>query len=49
MRTSKLLVGAIEFARANNALDGILKKHKRDGELKAVSHKPVITVEDFER
>ena len=30
-------------------LDGILKKNKRDDELKAVSHKPVITVDDFQR
>ena len=43
------IINEVEFARANNALDGILKKHKRDGELKAVSHKPVITEEDFEK
>ena len=43
------IINDVEFARANNALDGILKKHKRDGELKAVSHKPVITVDDFEK
>ena len=43
------IINDVEFARANNALDGILKKHKQDGELKAVSHKPVITVEDFEK
>ena len=42
-------INDVEFARANNALDGILKKHKREGELKAVSQKPVITVEDFEK
>ena len=43
------IINDVEFARANNALDGILKKHKRDGELKAVSHKPVIIAEDFEK
>ena len=43
------IINDVEFAHTNNALDGILKKHKRDGELKAVSHKPVITVEDFEK
>ena len=37
------IIKDVEFARANNALDGILKKHKRHGELKAVSHKLVIT------
>ena len=43
------IINDVEFARANNALDGILKKHKWDGELKAVSHKPVITVQHFEK
>ena len=43
------IINDVEFARANNALDGILKRHKRDGELKAESHKPVIAVEDFEK
>ena len=43
------IINDVEFARANNALDGILKKHKRNGELNAVSYKLVNTVEGFEK
>ncbi|XP_065197698.1 uncharacterized protein LOC135829222 [Sycon ciliatum] len=38
-----------EFARSNNCLDGVLKKLKREGELRPVNHKDYITDDDFKK
>ena len=43
------IINSSDFHRANAALDGKLKQMKRDGDLKPVQHKEVITDDDMEK